>query len=181
MLEWKHQPIQPQQKFMCRLMNTLLYLRQCTLQKFGSDLSMACIPFLEKFHTVNNFHQNIKFIMGQESNGELSFLDTLLKRDNGKISVLVHRKPTHSDQYLYCSFHHQTGCKGIVVSSFFFFFFFSIWVFFYEHSRITGLQGKGEGISLTPHYHFHPFHRHLHISRAITAESSPLHIASSRT
>ena len=30
-------------------------------------------------------------------------------------------------------------------------FFFSIWVFFHEHSRITGLQGKGEGISLTPH------------------------------
>ena len=58
---------------------------------------------------------------------------------------------------------------------------FSILVFFHEHSRITGLQGKGEGISLTPHYHFHPLHRHLDISRAITAESSPLHIASSRT
>ena len=60
-------------------------------------------------------------------------------------------------------------------------FFFSIWVLFHEHSRITGLQGKGEGISLTPHYHFHPLHRHLDISRAITAESSPLYIASSRT
>ena len=59
--------------------------------------------------------------------------------------------------------------------------FFSIWVFSHDHSRITGLQGKGEGISLTPHYHFHPLHRHLDISRAITAESSPLHIASSRT
>ena len=56
------------------------------------------------------------------------------------------------------------------------FFFFSMWVFFHEHSRITGLQGKGEGISLTPHYHFHPLHRHLDINRAITAESSPLHI-----
>ena len=58
--------------------------------------------------------------------------------------------------------------------------FFSIWVFFHEHSRITGLQGKGEGISFTPHYHFHPLERHLDISRVITAESSPLHIASSR-
>ena len=38
-----------------------------------------------------------------------------------------------------------------------------------------------EGISITPHYHFHPLHRHLDISRAITAESSPLHIGSSRT
>ena len=60
-------------------------------------------------------------------------------------------------------------------------YFFSIWVFSHDHSRITGLQGKRKGISLTPHYHFHPLHRHLDISRAITAESSPLHIASSRT
>ena len=60
-------------------------------------------------------------------------------------------------------------------------FFFSIGVFFHEHSRITGLQGKGEGISLTPHYHFHPLHRHLDISRAITADSAPLHIGSCRT
>ena len=35
---------------------------------------------------------------------------------------------------------------------------------------MTGLQGKGEGISLTPHYHFHLLHKHLDISRAITAE-----------
>ena len=56
---------------------------------------------------------------------------------------------------------------------------FSIWAFFHDHSQFTGLQGKGEGISLTPHYHFHPLHRHVDISRAIAAESSPLHIASS--
>ena len=30
------------------------------------------------------------------------------------------------------------------------------------------------GISLTPLYQFHPLHRHLDISWAITAESSPL-------
>ena len=54
-------------------------------------------------------------------------------------------------------------------------------VFFHEHSRITGLQAKGESISLTPHYHFHRLHRHFDISRAITAESSSLHIASSRS
>ena len=58
-----------------------------------------------------------------------------------------------------------------------FFFFFPICVFFHEHSRITGLQENGEGISLTPHQ----LHRHLDISWAITTESSPLHIASSRT
>ena len=63
---------------------------------------------------------------------------------------------------------------------FFCFVFFSIWVFFHEHSPITGQQGKEEGIYLTALYHFHLLHKHLYISRAITAESSPLHIAGSR-
>ena len=49
-------------------------------------------------------------------------------------------------------------------------FFFLSGFFFHEHSRITGLQGKGEGI-LTPHYQFHTLHRHLDISRAINAEN----------
>ena len=71
------------------------------------------------FQHINNLHQNIKFTMEEESNGELAFLDTLLKRDNGEISVLVYRKPTHTDQYLHYSSHHQTSCKESVVSSLF--------------------------------------------------------------
>ena len=71
------------------------------------------------FHHINNLHQNIKFTMEKESNGELAFLDTLLKRNNGEISVLVYRKPTHTDQYLHYSSHHQTSCKESVVSSLF--------------------------------------------------------------
>ena len=51
---------------------------------------------------------------------------------------------------------------------------FSIWVFFHEHYRFTGQQGKREGIYLTFLNHFHLLHRHVNISRAITAESSPL-------
>ena len=58
------------------------------------------------------------------------------------------------------------------------FFYFSVWVFFHNHSRITGLQGKEEGIPLTCHYHFQPLHRHFGISQTITAESSFLHIGS---
>ena len=42
--------------------------------------------------------------------------------------------------------------------------FFSIWIFFHEYSRFTVQQGKGEAIALTPLNHFHPLHRHLHIS-----------------
>ena len=71
------------------------------------------------FHHINNLHQNIKFTMEEESNGELAFLDTLLKRNNGEISVLVYRKPTHTDQYLHYSSNHQASCKGSAYSSFF--------------------------------------------------------------
>ena len=60
-------------------------------------------------------------------------------------------------------------------------FFFLSGFFFQEHSQFTGQQGKGEVIYLTPAYHFHLLHRHLDIYRAITAESSPLHIAGNRT
>ena len=62
---------------------------------------------------------------------------------------------------------HQTCLKKFL---FLFCFLFSIWFFFHEHSRITGMQGKGERISLTPQYHFHLLRRHLDISRVITAE-----------
>ena len=58
----------------------------------------------------------------------------------------------------------QPLTKGVLI-------FFSISVFFYKHSRITGLQRKGGGVSLTPHYHFFPLYRHLDISQAITAQS----------
>ena len=55
----------------------------------------------------------------EESNGELAFLDTLLKQDNGEISALVYRKPIHTYQYLHYSSHHQTSSKESVVSSLF--------------------------------------------------------------
>ena len=46
--------------------------------------------------------------------------------------------------------------------------------------RAAGEEG-GRVISLTLLYHFHPLHRHLDISRAITAQRSHLHTASNRT
>ena len=71
------------------------------------------------FHHIKNFHQNIKFTMEEESNGELAFLDILLKPNNGEISVLVYTKPTHTQQYLHFSSHHHTSSKESVVSSLF--------------------------------------------------------------
>ena len=66
--------------------------------------------------------------------------------------------------------------KGVLQKKFFCFL-----IYLYEHSRFPGHEGKGEGISLTPFYHFHPLHGHLHIIRMITAESSPLHMANRQT
>ena len=69
-------------------------------ERFADDFySILKRTHLENvFRRIHNLHQNIKFIMEEESNGELAFLDTLLKRNNGKISVLAYRKPTHTDQ-----------------------------------------------------------------------------------
>ena len=47
---------------------------------------------------------------------------------------------------------------------------FKVLLFFDEHSRFTGPQGKGETISVTPFGHSAPPHRHLDISQAIAAD-----------
>ena len=80
----------------------------------------------------------------------------------------------------YCNSSNILRTKKWIFSNFFFFFFF-YQGFLSRTFTIHGTAGKGEGIYLTPLYHFHPLHWHLGISRAITAESSPLHIAGSRT
>ena len=102
-LQWDDQHLQLQQKFMHRLMNILQYLRHYTPQifweLFDDVYSILKRTHLENFfHHINNLHQNIEFTM-EVSNEELLFLDTILKRNNGKISLLVYRKPMHTDQY----------------------------------------------------------------------------------
>ena len=54
-------------------------------------------------------------------------------------------------------------------------YIFSIWVYFHEYSQFIGHQEKGEATSSTPLCHFHSLHKHLDISWAIIAESSPVH------
>ena len=80
---------------------------------------LKCMHLENFFHPINNLHQNIKFTMEGERNGELAFLDTLLKQNNEEIPVLVYWKSTHTDQYLHYSSHHHTSCKESVVSSLF--------------------------------------------------------------
>ena len=57
-------------------------------QFFDDVYSILKQTYLENFfHHINNLHQNIKFTMKKESNAELAFLDTFLKRNNGEVSV----------------------------------------------------------------------------------------------
>ena len=52
-------------------------------------------------HTLNNFHNNIKFTFEEENNrGEIPFLDVLLMRKDNKIETCVYRKKTNTDLYL---------------------------------------------------------------------------------
>ena len=71
-------------------------------------------------------------------------------------------------------FHRTTSIK---------FFFFFCFYFGFLSRTLTNHRtvGEGEGISLSPRYHFHSLHRHLGISKKISAESPPLHISSSQT
>ena len=93
---------------------------------------------------------------------------TSLKRRKASSCWVVYVKEIGLDNF-YRYFYHKNVEKCFQLS---FRSFFSIWVFFHEHSRITGLQRNGKGISLNPHYHFHPLHRHLNISWTFTSAHS---------
>lgn len=51
---------------------------------------------------LNSIHINIKFTMESEGNGQLLFLDVLVKKQtNRKFGAEVYRKSTHTDRYLH--------------------------------------------------------------------------------
>ncbi|XP_057308014.1 uncharacterized protein LOC130646158 [Hydractinia symbiolongicarpus] len=53
---------------------------------------------LDKFYEhINNLHPKIQFTIEHEKNGALLFLDILVSRNGGNLSVSVYRKPTHTD------------------------------------------------------------------------------------
>ena len=70
----------------------------------------------ELLHHLNGVRLTIKFMVEQEEDGTLPFLDTLLRRrEDGSLDVSVYRKPTHTDRYLHFESHHPTHVKRGVV------------------------------------------------------------------
>ena len=69
---------------------------------------------------MNSLHPKIQFTIEEENDKKLPFLDTLLRRNiDGTISVLVYRKPTHTDQYLNFQSNHSSQTKDAVISALF--------------------------------------------------------------
>lgn len=91
-LQREDQYLRPQQKFMKKLtvVSTALYPAKIW-KRFAVDVYFILkhTPLENFFQHINNLHQNTKFTIEKISNGEQAFLETLLKRNNGKVSILV--------------------------------------------------------------------------------------------
>ena len=72
----------------------------------------------ELLHHLNGVRPAIKFTMKQEEDGKTPFLDTLLRREDGRPGISVCRKPMHMDRYIRFKSHHPTDGKGGVVRCF---------------------------------------------------------------
>ena len=111
--------------------------------------------------TIPGAHNSIYLIM---------FLKLANAHMFGSNSIKI--KLTHNWNKVICKIH---------FSSFFFFSFYRGFISWPFTNHNTAKENE-EGITVIPHYHFHPLHRQLDISWVITAERrSPLHIGSSWT
>ncbi len=72
-------------------------------------------PFLDH---LNGIEPSIKFTVEEKRDGQLTFLDVLLRReDDSTISTSVYCKATHSNQYLSFRSNHPMAHKVVVVRS----------------------------------------------------------------
>lgn len=66
----------------------------------------------------NNVHPKLKFTTELEANNELNFLDITIKKDNGKFSFKIYRKPTTTDTTIHATSHHPLSHKMAAYNSF---------------------------------------------------------------
>ena len=58
------------------------------------------------------------FTVDNKEDGAIPFLDTIVKpKANGKLSITVYRKPTHSDQYIQLDSHYHLSAKYSVINT----------------------------------------------------------------
>ena len=75
--------------------------------------------FSSFFNRLNSLCPSLKFQFEWEKDGELPFLDVLVKRINGQFLFNVFRKPTHSNSYIHFYSYHNDSVKISVLSSLF--------------------------------------------------------------
>ena len=62
--------------------------------------------------TLKSIDPKISFTIVTENNGQISFLDTLVSREDGSVVTIdVYRKSTHTDRYLDFYLHHEKKHK----------------------------------------------------------------------
>ena len=67
---------------------------------------------------LNSIEPCIKFTIERESGGKIAFLDSMVHhQEDGRLSITVYWKPTHTDRYLSFSSHHPSMHKRAVVKS----------------------------------------------------------------
>ena len=68
---------------------------------------------------INNIDPAMQFtVEGNQENGTISFLDTLVKPDaDNSLSIYVHRKNTHTEQYLQQDSHHNLTAKYSIIGT----------------------------------------------------------------
>ena len=71
------------------------------------------------FRRLNSLCPSLKFQFEWEKDGELPFLDILIKKINGQFLFNVFRKPTHSNSYIHFFSYHDDKVKVSVISSLF--------------------------------------------------------------
>jgi len=69
---------------------------------------------LSDFHThLNQQNPSIHFIMEEESDEKMPFLDIVIERKGTKATTTVYWKPTHTDRYMnFNSHHHPRVLRG---------------------------------------------------------------------
>ena len=75
---------------------------------------------MASFNISTAFTPKTKYTTETEQNSQLPFLDTLIQRNSDNIiSIIVYRKPKHTDQYLKFKSHHLARAKKTFITSLF--------------------------------------------------------------